>query len=143
MFTIAKGQSEFCDCVCARMCVCVCVCVCACVCVCMCVCVCVCVCAWCACTVCRAPMFCWRPMHSLSCLFHSQLIRCYFVGGAWSVHVFTFTCMPTDGAKADWQSAGTADVLVCRHYTPAVYTHPHSLTLLFPSPHQLRAHKAK
>ena len=70
-------------------------------------------------------------------------VRCCFVGGAWSVHVFTFTCMPTGGAEADWQSAGTAGVLVCRHYTPAVYTHPHSLTLLFLSLHQLRAHKAK
>ena len=45
------------------------------------------------------------------------------------MHVFTFTCMPTDGAKADWQSAGTAGVLVCRHCTPAC-----TLTTLTHSP---------
>ena len=87
-------------------------------------------------------MFCLRPMQSLSCLFHLQ-----YAAALWEVHNLCmpcpFTCMPTDGAKADWQSAGTAGMLVCRHYTAAVFTHPHSLTLLFPSPHQLRAHKAK
>ena len=58
-------------CVCVRVCVCVCVCAR----------VCACVCAWCACTVCGAPMFCWRPTHSLSCLFHSQ-----YAAALWEVH---------------------------------------------------------
>ena len=129
--------------------VCVCVCVCVCVRVRVRVRVCVCVCL-CACV--RVCMVCMYSMRSSNALLEANaqfelplplaVLYC-FVGGAWSVHVFTFTCMPTDGAKADWQSAGTAGVPVCRHYTPAVYTHPHSLTLLFPSLHHLRAHKAK
>ena len=123
------------------MCVCVRACVCACVCACVRVCV-----YMCACMVCMYSMRNSNVLLEADAQFELPLplaVRCCFVGGAWSVHVFAFTCMPTDGAKADWQSAGTAGVLVCRHYTPAVYTHPHSLTLLFPSLHQLRAHKAK
>ena len=65
-------------------------------CVCMCVCVCVCVCV--------VRVLCDVCVYACVCACVCCTVRCCFVGGAWSVHVITFTCMPTGGAKADRQS---------------------------------------